>query len=138
MWVGVLDFDEYCARVLMQAWVRADAFVGTTVSQWLGWLRQIGRTVALSELRNQNCRRVSETLWAAGHSAAASDSTETTERIEFLLGALEPHEARVLCWRVDEELSFAEIGRYLGVSAAAARQVYCRILKKLRRGAEKS
>ncbi len=134
-WARLLDFDEYRARVLMQAWQRAEYFQGTTQRQWLGWLRQIGRTVAITEARFQERQAASESQWTAGR-PDLGPSALTADLFDAFVTILAPEEIRLLRMRYHDDLSFEEIAQILGITRKAAKQRHWRVLAKLRQHAE--
>lgn len=131
--------QETCVR----AFERFEQFQGQCEEEWLAWLRQIllrqigtlRRRYVEAEIRN--VRRETE-LSAAGHMATDSDTPsrratvkESVTRIERAMARLPGDYQLVLQLREWELLSFQEIGRQMGRSEEAARQLWYRALDRL-------
>ena len=125
-------------------------FRGTTVAELRGWLRQILRNKLVTLQRRRGQRPAahptalpsadgsSSADWTAG--LAASDpspsdvltSTEQAQAVHATLRRLPENYRQTLLWHLQDQLSFQEIGRRLGISENAAGKLFRRAVQKVR------
>jgi RNA polymerase sigma-70 factor (ECF subfamily) len=124
-----------------------EGFRGHTASEWRGWLRSIlvhnlaeeRRRFAATAKRQLQCEvAIPEGVRLECAATTESPSTDLArrEREADLIAALErlrPHHRDVVVWHHREQLTFEEIGRRLGISEEAARKVWTRALRSLRK-----
>jgi RNA polymerase sigma-70 factor (ECF subfamily) len=120
-----------------------EGFQGTTEEELRHWLRRILLNNLVSfarRFREAGKRAVDlEVSLEAGHSPPADDSTpsvrairnESEARIDEALQRLPEDYRRVLLLRYQEERSFEDIGRLLGLTPNAARKLWLRAVKRL-------
>jgi RNA polymerase sigma-70 factor (ECF subfamily) len=124
-------------------------FRGTTVAELRGWLRQILRNklITLQRRRGRPAAHASALPTDGGSSAdwtarlAASDpspsevltSAEQVQAIHAALRCLPENYRQTLLWHLQDQLSFEEIGRRLGLSENAAGKLFRRAVQKVRR-----
>lgn len=110
---------------------RGDAAFGT-------WLLAIVRNEARAMARRDSRRRTSPLDRAAGISAGENDPVEriargrTAERARELLARLPEKQRMAVRLRIDEGLSFREVGEVIGSSEGAARVNYHHGVRRLR------
>jgi RNA polymerase sigma-70 factor (ECF subfamily) len=118
----------------------------TSHAQVKGWLRRILLNAARKfrrRFRSQSraaCREVSLDaqptlrLGPAHHDTPSRLARREEQRLRLAgaVGRLPLDQRHVVAWRVEEDLSFAEIGARLGRSADAARMLFSRALGQLR------
>jgi RNA polymerase sigma-70 factor (ECF subfamily) len=125
-------------------------FRGTTAAELRGWLRRILRN-KLADLRRRGGKisappRIgpsgdegSALDWTAGLIAPGPSPSDVLSRTEEarivheILNRLPENYRRVILCRLEENLSFEEIGRRLGISANAAEKLFTRAVSKVRR-----
>jgi RNA polymerase sigma-70 factor (ECF subfamily) len=125
-------------------------FRGTTVAELRGWLRQILRNKLISLRRRHGKRPTppppvaaladgsSSADWTAGLAApgpSPSDvvnSREQAQTVHAVLDRLPENYRQTLLWHLQDELSFEEIGRRLGLTENAAGKLFRRAVRKVR------
>jgi RNA polymerase sigma-70 factor (ECF subfamily) len=122
-------------------------FRGATAAEFRAWLTEILRRVARDHRRRTSAEvpldagshdRLVEALAAAGPTPASeAGRRELLDAIRRELAALPDDERQAFLWRVEEQLSYAEIGRRLGCSENTAARTFGRavLTLKLRLGA---
>ena len=104
------------------------------------WIFQIAYNQALTEIkRRKRQRNLKETLHqnreesAEGHLSGAIESYQLEEEIMALLGRLPDNQRAALLLRVNEGLSYREIGAILGVSIQSVESLLFRARTSLKR-----
>jgi RNA polymerase sigma-70 factor (ECF subfamily) len=124
-------------------------FRGTTVAELRGWLRQILRNKLIT-LQRRRGRPAAQTNPAPGADASSSadwtarlagsdpspsevlTSAEQVQAIHAALRRLPENYRQTLLWHLQDQISFEEIGRRLGISANAAGKLFRRAVQKVR------
>ncbi|MCI0683962.1 MAG: sigma-70 family RNA polymerase sigma factor [Gemmataceae bacterium] len=149
---GKVGASDIVQETLLQVQRKFGQFEGGNEEELLAWLRQILRRQLLDAGRRYRDagkrhagreRRIAprDDSQGADLQLAAADKSPRAETIaqeekEALTRALEklPEDYRqVILWRSWERLPFAEIGRKLGRSAAAAGKLWARAIERLQR-----
>jgi len=124
--------EDLTSETFLEAWRCRDRYDGTCkLSVWLcqiakhllyrHWAAEAKR-IAVSQLSEEEVKSPSAEEIAVRRESAA--------RAEAKLNALDPSLRRAVLWRIEEGLSYREIGRRLGKSEVWARVSVHRVLKK--------
>jgi RNA polymerase sigma-70 factor (ECF subfamily) len=137
--------------VVQDAFVKAlreiDTFQGCTPDQLLAWLRVIVQHTVANFTRQFHTEKRQAALEVSREAAtiredprhavpSASDAVirqEETEAIKRVLTQLPSLHVQVIRMRIEEDLSFKEIGRRTGRTSEAARQIWRRAVAEVRR-----
>ncbi len=149
--------SDLVQETLLQAWRRGSQFRGATEQEFLAWLTQIlqnhlvdqQRRFRGSAKRNVRVERQlgekhagnaqENSLIHESHSPLSkAELAEESMRLNTAMEELADDHQQVLRLRNWESLEFAEIGRRMDRSAAAARQLWVRALACLQRALEKT
>ncbi|MFO0844184.1 MAG: sigma-70 family RNA polymerase sigma factor [Gemmataceae bacterium] len=139
--------SDLVQSALLAACEHREQFRGSSDAQYKGWLRQILLNAARKFRRRWRgptravSREVSLDAQPAlrldpAHCETASHLARQREQRQQLAAAvadLPLDQQQVVAWRVEEDLSFPEIGARLGRSADAARMLFNRALEQLHR-----
>ena len=105
-------------------------------SSFRSWLYRIGRNLALNTRRKNSRLRPLEAAPAAASQdptpLAALCASDRADALREAIAALPEAERSVIALRYQRGLSYAEVGRALGLSPAAAKQRSWRALQRLR------
>ena len=83
-------------------------------------------------IRNDS-RQLSKTLNVSLENMDELTAPEDMEPLSHILPAeLSPRDRELILWRFEQELSYQEISRRLGISEMASRVKVCRVIKKCR------
>lgn len=100
------------------------------------WLFRIAYNHCLSRLSDRRARTEGLSDDCPEESSLGpeplAERGELGSAVRGALAGLEEEERRILCLRMEDELSYEDLGRILDCSAEAARQRYCRARKRLR------
>jgi len=147
--------SDVVQETLLHAWRRGDQFRGATENEFRGWLNQILQNHLVDQQRRYRGSakrnvRVERPLADVGPAGGAKDElvhesrspaskaelAEEAERLNIAMAALADDHRRVLRLRNWDGLDFAEIGRRMERSPAAARQLWVRALLSLQQALE--
>ena len=137
--LGGARTSDLVQRTIVDAWQKFSGFRGTDDRQLRGWVKAILINAARNDRRNSrpidaDPRVRLDGLVDPGPSPVeAVAESERTRRIDAAMSALKERDRMVIRLRVWNGLSFAEIGRELGVSEDAARMQFSRSLDRLRK-----
>lgn len=131
----VMEYDDLFQEVMLRAIKYSNQFQGEE-ADLLRWCGRIGWNVLIDELRRirRASHRVREFI-EQEQAPVQSDAATTLQNREHLmktLSVLSPRERSLLELTHLRGLTLAEVGRILGISSAAAKQLHYRALKKLR------
>jgi RNA polymerase sigma-70 factor (ECF subfamily) len=99
------------------------------------WVFQIARNLALNEIERRRRQRVDETAVdgePGSHAHAAPASSELEQEVMGALRDLPENQRAALLLRVNEELSYREIGEILGLSVQSVESLLFRARQQLR------
>lgn len=137
--------------VVQDAFVKAlreiETFEGCTPEQWMSWLRVIlHHTMANFQRQYRTVKRQAgrevpteaatireDPRHAVSSASSAVIHREEGEQIQQALERLPDHYIQVIRMRIEENLSFEEIGRRTGRTSEAARQIWRRAVAEVRR-----
>jgi RNA polymerase sigma-70 factor (ECF subfamily) len=135
------DDSDLIQDAMVQASENVATFQGTTLGEWLAWLRTITvrttsralKSARYSSLDNQPYVDIATlvTVKTCDPSAEAVQR-ENANRITLALSRLPDDMQQVLLGRLVDDLDHAELAARLGRSAGAVRMLYLRALRKLR------
>ncbi len=140
---GRLDESDLIQDALLEAHRSFPRFRGTTLAEFVAWLRQIVLHTSGRTLRGQTAPRrdiAREQPLDLSNDVADPGSTpsvramrhEQAARLAQALARLPQDMQQVLLYRHVDGLGHAEIGRHLGRSEGAVRVLYLRALQRLR------
>lgn len=142
--VGILEDDDDAADAVQDAFMRAvgalDGFRGD--ARFRTWLLSVVVNQARSALRRSARRRetpleaVPESSSDEPHAGETVAVRQRARRARALLATLPEKQRLAVQLRVDEGLSFREVGAVIGSSEGAARVNYHHAMKRLRRQME--
>jgi RNA polymerase sigma-70 factor, ECF subfamily len=141
--------SDLVQETFLAAHKHLDQFRGSTPAELRGWLRQILRN-KLVDLNDRRVRAAASISvlpgegstcihWTDALSAGGPTPSEVAGRREEvatvleILDQIEQKYRSVIRWRLEEDLSFQEIGSRLGVSENAAEKCFARAVHKVRR-----
>jgi RNA polymerase sigma-70 factor (ECF subfamily) len=134
--------SDLVQQTFAQAVTSEHQFRGRTLAELRAWLRAILRTEAAVFRRRflQTAARDVRREVAIDGSLAQDTQTpvtavlqsEQSERVAQALTQLPPEQYQAVVFRMEDELSFSEIGERLGKSEEAARKLFTRALDRLR------
>jgi len=133
---GMIETDDIVQDTLLQTVHRLDHFDPEHSGAFRGYLRRVARNRILDELRRAN-RRPSADASAGGivhpgpSPLEAAIGKERVEQYEAALERLKPREQDAITARLEDGLSYAEIGLELGIKEDAARMAVKRALFRL-------
>jgi RNA polymerase sigma-70 factor (ECF subfamily) len=139
-----LDDSDLIQDALLQAARSFAEFRGTTVGEFIGWLRQITLRAASRAVRTLDkaprpdpARELFlenlETVADPGSSPSAQlIQREQAARVAEALGHLPEDMRQVVLLRLVDELPHADIAERLGRTSTAVRMLYLRALRRLR------
>ena len=133
---GMIETDDIVQEALLQTFHRLDAFDPEHSGAFRGYVRRVAHNRILDELRRAN-RRPSADASADGlvhpgpSPLEAAIGEEKLAQYESALGRLKPREQDAITARLEDGLSYAQIGQELGVKEDAARMVVKRALFRL-------
>jgi len=102
------------------------------------WVFQIARNLSLNEIKRRGRARLSETElkdereYTSAKSPVASEAHALEHEVMAALGELPENQRAALLWRVNEGLSYREIGEVLGVSVQSVESLIFRARERLR------
>jgi RNA polymerase sigma-70 factor (ECF subfamily) len=124
-------------------------FPGATATEWRAWLRQIllYRILNFARTHKDTAKRdaareevpiddlIQEGKAPAQWTTPSAEvmAAEQAEQVVQALSRLPDHYQTLVQWLYEERLSFEEIGGRLGCSASTARQMWFRIIERLRK-----
>lgn len=127
--LDVHELDDLAQETMLKAWHRLDRFTGQAP---LGaWLHRFCTYEYLNALRRQNRRPRTQELETALPAPAEARPVALDELAEKLQ-RLAPEQAQVIELRHMDGLDFEDVGAALGITAAAAKTRYYRVLRHLR------
>jgi RNA polymerase sigma-70 factor (ECF subfamily) len=130
--------SDVVQEALMVACRRLPDFDGTRETGFRAWLRRIVTLTARNRTRRAQMRgaialdHAPVPLDPADSPSSIAGSNEELERLDRALTHLTEQERIVLHWRINENLSFAEIGRRLGKSDKSASLAYEKCISNLK------
>ncbi|MEL7237728.1 MAG: RNA polymerase sigma factor, partial [Planctomycetota bacterium] len=133
--------ESFCLDVVQDAMMRIVRNVQPMESRQhlRRWVRRIVRSVAIDHLRRESTRAKYEDAAEPGEPPpSVAESLHRAEQIEALqerLAKLKPDERGLVWGRIVEGLSFAELGKRLGIGPGGVHGRLKRLLRKLREGA---
>ncbi|MEQ8763463.1 MAG: sigma-70 family RNA polymerase sigma factor [Planctomycetota bacterium] len=152
--LGTIDPDDIVGDVMVQLLKDRDHWKFQSVDDFQGLLIVIGQRVILQRLRfdlaQKRDRRRESPLTVLGQARRGKDSSlvapvseedgpdrlaernEQAERVRHARSLLPSRENDALEMKLEEELSFAQMGRQLGMSAEGARKLYRRAARHVR------
>ncbi len=99
------------------------------------YIRTIARNALRTEVKRSRKRNERRPLALLGDIVGEDDPTErwalTQDLLQLLKGLGSEHRT-IIAWRLFEQLSYAQIGKKLGISAVAAKARYHRAIQRLR------
>jgi RNA polymerase sigma factor (sigma-70 family) len=137
----IIDFDDFCQRVLLRAIEHLDRFRGETIAKLLGWLRAIGRQLAAQLRRTAHAcpgdallRDIVDQVRPSAAEEAAYLAEQAANRrwLTGALAAMRVEDSRLLHRRYWDGESLVAIAEDLGLSRNAVTQRHGRILRRLR------
>ena len=133
--------SDLIQEALMQAMQSIETFDGTTLGEWLAWLRTITVRTTYRMRRSTNPQLIGEssdwdlaTLITDQEPAAHAHliRNEMADRMALALARLPDDMQQVLLGRLVDELDHSELAQQLGRSTGSVRMLYLRALRKLR------
>lgn len=136
--------SDLVQTALLAAHRARDQFRGDSPRAYRGWLRRILLNVLAKFRRRWRCRvraAAREVPFGQPHAdfspvhhdtpSQLAHQGEQQEALAAAVAALPDEQRQAIALRIDDGLSFAEIGRRLGKSPDAARMLYNRALERL-------
>ena len=137
--------SDLVQAALLAAYARRDQYHGHSDAELKGWLRRILVNVVRKFRRHWRCKQRAATreVPIADNPAlhlppdgADTPSTharrqEQRRRLADAVSLLAEEQRQAVAWRIDDGLSFADIGARLGKSGDAARMLFHRALERL-------
>jgi len=137
MLIQELDAEELVQNALFKVHSRVGKFRPDGRAKLTTWIFQIAENCAIDFLRIHReefleFRENDEEIHWTGEFAGRNSAWLAWLRVE--LAKLPADDQRILFWRSDE-ISYAEIGGWLGIKENTARVRYCRAKKKIKNAA---
>lgn len=137
----VIEFADFTQEVFLRCVAKRHTFAGNTPAQLLAWMKQIGRTVWVDQVRKSSALKRAPPGSAtadpqeAASTDAGADPVSTTiarEETERMLSELDDHERVVILGFYGERRTLREISKRLGVSYRRVCYLHSRALRKIR------
>jgi RNA polymerase sigma factor (sigma-70 family) len=134
-------FDDFCQEVFLRALEHRASFRGETDAQLIGWLRSIGRQLAVNYVRRlakRECRVLPDDLADRDHglpsaeAAGHEEAQESTDWMGKVFAALRPEERDLLFRLFFRGETLAEIARTRGESQNTLNKRFERLRTRLR------
>lgn len=131
------EAEDLSAEVFVRALRSADSYKDTGAPVE-AWIFRIARNIAVDYLRQRGRRPQHVPVENAFHLAAEDDPTKEAERTEEVrtlhqyMGRLTESQRQVLALRFGADMTSEEVGRVLGKSPGAVREMQSAAIKRMR------
>lgn len=136
---GRVEPEDVVQEILVRVNGSLGAFQGREFAAFRGWLFTLAHNTIRDLAKYHGAQKRQPVELRSDTQTSPSQGAmrhEELERMKTAIAALRPAERDVVCLRVFEDLSHAEVATRMGRTEGAVRILYCRALKSLRRWAE--